>query len=95
MYVSPLLDSVVHFSSSACAGLLAYCSTSITCSRWSKRTFQSRSRTSPDEPVDRSIFLFSLSAALFASIAVHVYIDYYVGFDGVCRLLGLKGVTRW
>lgn len=95
MYVSPLLDSVVHFSSSAFAGLLAYYSTSITCSRWSRRIFRSRSRTSPGEPVDRSIFLFSLSVALFASIAVHAYIDYYVGFDGVCRFLGLHDLRRW
>ena len=88
MHNYPLMDSFVHFWSSACAGLLVFSLTSITCFRWYRRTCRSRSTTSQPGRVDRSIFQFSLSAGLFASIGVHVYIDYYVGFDGVCRMLG-------
>ena len=88
MHNYPLMDSFVHFWSSACAGLLAFSLISIMSSRWYRGACRSRSTTSPPARVDRSIFLFSLSAGLFASIAVHVYIDYFVGFDGVCRILG-------
>ena len=40
------------------------------------------------------MFLFSLSLGLFASIAVHVYIDYFVGFSRVCEILGLERMPR-
>jgi hypothetical protein len=90
MYNSHLLDSVVHFWSSAFAGLLVYFLTSIMCSRWYRRVCRSRSTTLPPERVDRSIFLFSLFSGLFASIGVHVYIDFYLGsYEGVFRLLGI------
>jgi hypothetical protein len=87
----PLLDSVVHFWSSACAGLLAYSLTSITCRRCCKRVCHSHSTTSPRVQADRSIFLLSLSVGLFASISVHVYIDFCAGgYRGVFRLLGIQ-----
>lgn len=90
MVDSPLVDSVAHFWSSAFAALLAYFSTSITCSRWYARISRSRSTISLAAQADRSIFLFSLSVGLIASIAAHIYIDYYAGGrEGVLRFLGI------
>jgi len=79
MFDIRLLESLVHFLSSGFAGLLAFFLTWTICRSWSRRVCRSRWRTSPPEPVDRSIFRFSLCSALFVSIAVHVFIDFYFG----------------
>lgn len=79
MFDIRLLDSVVHLLSSGFAGLLAYFSISTICWSWYGRGCPSRSRTSPRERVARSISRFSWASALFVSIGVHVFLDYFVG----------------
>ena len=74
-----LLDSLVHFLSSGCAGLLAFYLTWTICWSWYRRVSPLPSRTSPPGRVARSIFRCSLSWGLCASIGAHVYIDYFIG----------------
>ena len=90
MFDVRLLDSAMHFLSSGFAGWLAYSLISTMSWSWSGRVSRSRSRTLPHDRVDRSIFLFSLSSGLFASIGAHVYIDFYIGnYRGVLAAIGI------
>ena len=70
-----LIDSAKHFLSSALAGLLAYCSISITASRYYCTMNGLPYTTSPPEQVARSISRLSWSAALLASITLHCALD--------------------
>ena len=68
-------DSLVHFSSSASAGLAAYCLTWTISSFCCRKAYLSPSRTSPPARVARSIDQLSWAAALFCSFAMHCWLD--------------------
>lgn len=67
-----------HFVSSGVLGLLVYSSTLTIFSYFYKKRYPLLPKISSLTPEDRYIYLFSFSSGAFASLALHIYIDFIV-----------------